>query len=58
MANRTLTEMTYIDGAPAFGRCSACGRAFATPADTMADAEQAARDFYAAFASHECEREE
>jgi hypothetical protein len=55
MADRTLKDMTYIDGAAVFGRCSVCGRPFHALADTTTDAEQATREFYAAFTSHECE---
>ena len=55
MPERTLKDMTYIEGVPVFGRCSLCGRPFQVLADTTTDAEQATREFYAAFTSHECE---
>jgi hypothetical protein len=53
MAARTLKDMKYLDGVPASGLCSQCGREFVTP--DVDDAEQATRDFYARFKSHDCQ---
>jgi ferredoxin len=55
MADRTLTDLTYTRGAiPTRGRCSDCGKIFTTPLDAVANPEKATRDFYAAFAVHQC----
>ncbi len=57
MVDRTLRDMTYTDGLPSSGYCGKYGRPFATPADAMANPEQATREFYAAFESHRCDED-
>jgi hypothetical protein len=55
MADRTLTDLTYSrDGIPAHGRCTRCSQIFSTPPEATANPETATRDFYAAFAAHQC----
>jgi hypothetical protein len=55
MANRTLKSVTYSEeGLPTSGWCSECGRLFSAPADASDNPEGATRDFYTAFAAHEC----
>jgi hypothetical protein len=55
MADRTLTNLLYSDqGIPTHGWCNKCRQLFLTPPDAMVDPEKATRDFYTAFAAHEC----
>ncbi len=55
MAARTLTGLLYThEGIPTHGQCNQCGQLFTTAPDAQADPEKATRDFYAAFAAHEC----
>ena len=55
MADRTLTGLLYSrEGIPTQGQCSGCGQTFTTIPDALADPEKATRDFYTAFAAHEC----
>jgi hypothetical protein len=55
MADRTLTDLTYTrEGIPTRGRCTQCSQLFSTPPEARATPEQATRDFYAAFAAHQC----
>ena len=55
MAERKLTEVTYPDAVPTFGRCSQCRRPFyGSPEKNQ---EKAARDFYAVFEKHTCDED-
>jgi hypothetical protein len=55
MADRTLTDLTYSpEGIPARARCTKCKQIFNTPPEAMCNPEKATRDFYAAFAAHQC----
>ncbi len=55
MVDRTLMDMTYSrEGIPTRGRCSKCSQIFSNPPEAGTNPQKATRDFYAAFAAHQC----